>query len=140
MSEENAITGLEGELRSKGISVEDVETGDTVHLTYMTAFPGERVNHQEMGRALNVFVELAEEDRWKPKRVEATVVRTDDDVQGRWHADPEWFEALLSYEMTETEFSTRVLETLDEDVRGEGGDGSASADADGNGGEGGTEA
>lgn len=114
MSDE--ITGLEAELRSNGISVESLDRGDGVELTYMTAFPGEQVNHQEMGRALNTFIDLAEDDRWEPARVEATVVRTDDDVQGTWYAEPAWFEGLLSYELSETEFSTRVLETLDESL------------------------
>jgi hypothetical protein len=110
------ITGVEAELRTNGISVETLARDDPVELTYLTAFPGERVHHMEMGRALNTFISLAEDDRWEPTRVEATVVRFDDDVQGTWHAEPEWFEALLTYRISETEFSTRVLDTLSETV------------------------
>ncbi|MFC4357458.1 hypothetical protein ACFO0N_05775 [Halobium salinum] len=110
------MTGLEAELRSNGISVEALSRGDQVELTYLTAFPGERVHHPEMGRALNTFIDLVEDDRWEPARVEATVVRADDDVQGTWHAEPEWFDALCSYRISETEFSTRVLDTLEESV------------------------
>ncbi len=108
------ITGLEGELRSNGINVESIDRGSTVELTYMTAFPGEQVTHREMGRVLNTFIDLAEADDWEPTRVEATVVRAPGDVQGTWHAEPEWFEQLLSYQISETEFSTKVLETIDE--------------------------
>lgn len=110
------MTGLEAELRSNGISVESLSRDDPVELTYLTAFPGERVHHPEMGRALNTFIELVEDDRWEPVRVEATVVRSDDDVQGTWHAEPEWFEGVCSYRISETEFSTRVLDTLEETV------------------------
>lgn len=104
--------GLAAELRANGIGVERVERGDPVEVTYMTAFPGESVDHGEMGRVLTVFIDLAREGAWTPTRVEATVVRHEDDVQGTWHADPEWFEALLADEMSETAFSTRVLGTL----------------------------
>lgn len=106
------ITGLEAELRANGISVERVDAGDPVALTYMTAFPGDEVHHGEMGRALAVFVDLAREDEWTPVRVEATVVRHADDVLGTWHAEPSWFEALLAGDLSETAFSGRVLDTL----------------------------
>lgn len=108
------LTGLEAELRSNGISVESVSYGDVVDLSYMTAFPGRRVHHKEMGRALTAFIDLLEADRWEPVPVEATVLRADDDVLGTWHAAPEWFEALVSYRISEEEFSARVLETLEE--------------------------
>jgi hypothetical protein len=120
-------TGLEAELRSNGVSVESLSTGDPVELSYLTAFPGEQVHHGEMGRALNTFIDLAEDDRWEPVRVEGTALRAADDVLGTWHADPEWFEALLDYRITETEFSTRVLDTLDESGAS-GGSGSEGSD------------
>lgn len=113
MSEE--ITGLEGELRSNGIHVESLDLGEPVELTYMTAFPGPSVHHQEMGRVLNTFIDAAANDEWDPVRIEATVVRAPGDVQGTWHARGEWFEALADYRISETEFSTRVLDTLEED-------------------------
>lgn len=108
------ISGLEGELRSNGISVESLSKGETVELTYLTAFPGDQVNHQEMGRACNVFIDRADEGEWEPKPVEATVLRADDDVEGTWRIDPEWITGLLEYRLSETEFSTRVLNTLSE--------------------------
>jgi hypothetical protein len=112
----DAITGMEGELRSNGISVESLETGgDIVELTYLTAFPDVRVNHTEMGRALSTFVDLAEAGEWDPVRVEATVLRSDDDVQGRWHAEAEWFRRYLEYELGDEDFSELVLATLTEE-------------------------
>lgn len=109
---------LEDELRSNGIDVEEVSPGDPVELTYMTAFPGDRVHHKEMGRALNTFIDRHEDGRWDPVRVEATVVRAPDDVQGTWHAEPEWFEDLAEYRIGEEEFSARVLDTLSEESAG----------------------
>lgn len=112
MSED--ITGLEGELRSNGISVESIDRGDAVDLSYTTAFPGESVHHKEVGRACNCFIDLYEQDRWDPVPVRATVLRSDDDVQGTWRADPEWFEDLVEYRISEEEFSARVLDSLEE--------------------------
>ena len=108
------IAGLEGELRSNGISVESVSEGETVELTYLTAFPGAEVSHREVGRACNVFIDQADDGDWKPRPVEATVVRADDDVQGTWRVDPEWVTGLLEYRLSETEFSTRVVNTVTE--------------------------
>ncbi|MFA9517608.1 hypothetical protein ACERIT_10390 [Halopenitus sp. H-Gu1] len=105
---------LTEELRSYGISVESLSTDDEVlEMTYMTAFPGETVHHPEIGRACNALIELIEDGRWEPTRVEATVERAPGDVLGRWHVEPAWFEQLVDYELSETEFSTRVLETID---------------------------
>lgn len=112
----DVVDGLEGELRSNGISVEEVEPGETVDLTYLTAFPGARVNHQEMGRACNTFIDLVEADDWSPRRVEATVLRSDDDVLGTWHIEPEWISGLVEYRLSEEDFSERVLDTLEHDT------------------------
>lgn len=108
------LTGVEAELRSNAISVERIELGDPIELTYTTAFPGESVNHGEIGRALTTFIDLFEDDELETRRVEGTVLRSDSDVQGEWHAEAEWFDALAAYRISETEFSTRVLETLEE--------------------------
>jgi hypothetical protein len=53
-------------------------------------------------------------------------VRSPGDVLGTWRAEAEWFEALASYEISETEFSTRVLDTVSHEAEGgdEGDDGS----------------
>ena len=112
MTGDERTTEVEPTLRSYGISVESVGEGDPLDLTYMTAFPGREVHHGEIGRALNALIDRAEADEWDPVRVEATVVRSPGDVLGTWHAEATWFEALIAYEISETEFSTRVLETL----------------------------
>ncbi|MFB6194607.1 MAG: hypothetical protein ABEI80_00410 [Haloplanus sp.] len=110
---------LEEALRNSGIDIYDVDNVDPVELSYITAHPGMDVNHMEMGRALNAFIDMAEDDEWEPTRVEATVLRFEDDVMNTWYAKAEWFEGLLEYRLSETEFSTRVLETLEEDLDGD---------------------
>lgn len=112
MTGDEPTTDVEPALRSYGVSVESIDGDDPLDLTYMTAFPGREVHHGEIGRVLNALIDRAEADAWDPVRVEATVVRSPGDVLGTWHAEAAWFEALNAYEISETEFSTRVLQTL----------------------------
>ncbi|MEF8781101.1 MAG: hypothetical protein V5A46_10520 [Haloferacaceae archaeon] len=122
------ITGLEGELRSNGISVESFEANGTVELTYMTAFPGEELDRGEVGRVCRTFIDLSASDRWDPVRVNATVVRTPGDVMAHWHAEPAWFDGVAGGDLSEVEFSTRVVETItysDSDSPPDGNGGSA---------------
>ena len=112
----DVISGLEGELRSNGINVESLDTaGETVELVYLTAFPDVSVNHQEMGRALSTFVDAVEHGEWNPTRVEATVLRHEEDVQGTWYAEAEWFRQYMAYDIDGEEFSALVIDTLSED-------------------------
>lgn len=104
---------LEAELRSYGISVEHLSVdGDEIDLEYMTAFPADRVHDGEIGRACNTLIDMIEANECEPMCVDATVVRSPEDVLGSWHAEAEWFEQLTNYAISETEFSTRVLETV----------------------------
>ena len=121
MTGDESAAGVEPTLRSYGISVESIDGGEPLEVTYMTAFPGREVHRREVGRALNALLDRAEAGAWSPVRVEVTVVRSPGDVLGTWRADGEWFEALIDDELTETEFSTRVLRTL-EHVEPEGSD------------------
>ncbi len=112
MTGEDPATDVESTLRSYGISVEAIDGGEPLELTYMTAFPGREIHSREIGRALNALIDRAEVEAWDPVRVEATVVRSPGDPLGTWRADAAWFERLIDDELTETEFSTRVLETV----------------------------
>jgi hypothetical protein len=46
------------------------------------------------------------------------VLRSDDDVLGTWHVEPEWIEGLIQYRLSEEDFSERVLDTLEHDTDG----------------------
>jgi len=112
---------IEAELRGNTIDVERVAVDDAVALTYTTAFPAEEANHGEIGRALSAFLDLIEAGELEPIRVEATVERFPGDVQATWHAAADWFEGLGTYRLSETEFSRRVLDTLEHSDGGDGG-------------------
>jgi len=101
MTDDDRTDDVESALRSYGINVERIDGDDPLELTYMTAFP-----------ALNALIDRAEADAWDPVTVDGTVIRSPGDVLGTWRAEAEWFDALIAYEISETEFSTRVLETL----------------------------
>lgn len=121
MTGNERTSDVESALRSYGVNVERIDGGDPLDLTYMTAFPGREVHHAEIGRALNALIDRTEADAWDPVTVDATVIRSPGDILGTWRAEATWFDALSTYEISETEFSTRVLETLthaDEDPRG----------------------
>ncbi|SFR53838.1 hypothetical protein [Halogeometricum limi] len=113
----DAITGVEGDLRSNGISVESLHVdADRVTLSYLTTFPDVHVNHTEMGRVLTTFIDRAEAGEWDPARVEATVLRHENDVQGTWHAEADWLRRYLDYSLSDEDLSELVLSTLDEEV------------------------
>ncbi|WP_418281589.1 hypothetical protein [Halorubrum sp. DTA98] len=112
MTGDESPAGVEPTLRTYGISVEEVDSGEPLDLTYMTAFPGREIHRREIGRALNALIDRAEADVWDPVRVEATVIRSPGDPLGTWTAEGDWFEELIAGDVTETEFSTRVLETV----------------------------
>ena len=127
MTGDERTADVEPALRSYGVSVESIDGTDPLDLTYMTAFPGREIHHGEIGRALNALIDRAEADEWEPVRVEGTVIRSPGDVLGTWHAEADWFEALNSYEISETEFSGRVLETVSHET-GDAPAGAADAD------------
>jgi hypothetical protein len=109
------MVDVEAELRSSGVSIESVESGDPLSVVYLTAHPGREIDQGEIGRTLSGLIDLIEADQWEPVRVEGTVLRAPGDQLGTWYAEAEWFRALLRYEITETEFSTQVLETVNHD-------------------------
>ncbi|GAA0716032.1 hypothetical protein J2744_001824 [Halorubrum trapanicum] len=118
MTGDERTADVEPALRSYGVSVESIDRGDPLELTYMTAFPGRKIHRGEIGRALNALIDRAEADEWDPVRVEGTVVRSPGDVLGTWRVEAEWFEALIGYEISETEFSSRVLDTVTHETEG----------------------
>ncbi|WP_435063207.1 hypothetical protein [Halobaculum sp. EA56] len=122
-------SALARELRNNGIDVADVSvSADRVEVTYTTTLPGAEPDHGEMGTLCTAFIDLVEEGEFEPRRVEATSLRFEDDVQATWHVEGEWFEALDEYRISEEEFSARVLDSVetdpDVDAPAAGGEGS----------------
>lgn len=105
---------MENRLMSHGIYVTDLDRGDeSVEITYETVHGTEGVPHRDIGRVINVLREFREEG-WDPVDVYGTVLNLDSEPLGSWEADADWFHELAADDITETEFSQRVLDTIDE--------------------------
>ncbi|PSP76833.1 hypothetical protein BRC86_00820 [Halobacteriales archaeon QS_3_64_16] len=93
---------------------ENEEGNGTIDIEYESIDAGRigEVPHQEMGRVINVYREVAENSA----DIDALVTDLDDEPVGTWHVESEWLDALDAGELSEVEFSGRVLDTIDHDV------------------------
>ncbi|TYL38676.1 hypothetical protein CV102_09160 [Natronococcus pandeyae] len=124
-SEPPVGVALENRLMSNGIYVTDVawldddpaaddlpRDGTGLTLTYETVSESAAVTSDEVSAVVRTLLSVAEEREWTPGRLEVTSRTTDGALRGRWHVEEEWF-AGLGTELSEIEFSQRVLETVD---------------------------
>lgn len=103
-------------LMGQGVYFESIERSeDRIEIEYETVAPGEGVPHRQIGRVITVFRDAIEEG-WEPTTIEATATDTDGAVRGTWRMDESWLNALERGELSEVEFSERVLDTLDQSV------------------------
>ncbi len=127
---------VESRLTSHGVYVEDftVEGGDYFVSYESIAADDGAIPHQEVGRVLNVLLDLHPGD-WDGTNVEGTVLNLDGEVEGTWHVEDEWLVDLDAYRLTETEFSQKVIGTIEPVGGAEAGgteaDGDGGADSDG---------
>lgn len=106
---------LESRLTSHGVYVQTVEEGEERYqVTYesMAADEGS-VPHREVGRVINVFRDLHSDD-WPGADIEGTVLDLEGEQQGSWHVEAEWLDQLHNGDLTEVEFSQKVIETIEE--------------------------
>ncbi|AEH37128.1 hypothetical protein [Halopiger xanaduensis] len=119
---------LENRLMSHGIYVNEVERladehepdgepiaagdGTDVRLEYETIAEVDVVTSDEVGAVVRTLLEIADEREWTPGQLEVTSLTTDGDLRGRWHVEGEWFDR-LGDDLSELEFSERVLETIE---------------------------
>jgi len=105
---------IENRLMSHGVYVRDMEhAADRLDLTYETVHAEDTVPHTDIGRVINLLREFREEG-WEPVPVHGTATDLEGEALGSWHAEAAWFEELAADEITETEFSQRVLATIEE--------------------------
>jgi len=105
---------IENRLMSHGIYVTDfARDADAVEITYETVHGTEGVPHRDIGRVINVLREFRDEG-WEPADVHGVVKNLDGESLGSWRADAAWFHDLAADDITETEFSQRVLDTIEE--------------------------
>lgn len=108
---------LESRLTNHGCYLQEVAVdGGAYRLTYQSAAADQNgeVPHQQVGDVVNVFRTLFDEEDWPVRAVDATVTDLDDATLGTWRAEAEWFEGLADGDLTEVEFSRRVLAALEE--------------------------
>jgi len=104
---------LDEQLMGLGVYLTDVErSGDRLELTYETVSPGDGVPERQVGQVLQTVWSVRGEDA-DPVSVDATVTDDDGDRRGTWRAEAEWVER-LGDDLTQTEFSQRVLDTVEE--------------------------
>jgi hypothetical protein len=108
---------LESRLTNNGCYLREVAVEDDAYVvTYQSVAADQHgeVPYQQVGDVVNVFRTLFDEADWPVRTVDATVVDLDDDVLGSWRADADWFRGLADGDLTEVEFSRRVVASLEE--------------------------
>ncbi|MES3518339.1 MAG: hypothetical protein PPP58_11825 [Natronomonas sp.] len=111
---------VESRLTSHGVYVDTVaetEAGYRVEYESISADKGV-VPHREVGRVINVFLDLHDDD-WRGAELEGVATDLDGNEQGRWHVEQEWLAALQEEELTETEFSEKVIDSIETVDQGE---------------------
>lgn len=109
------VEQFEARLTSHGVYVTSLDRGENgIDLEYESIDAGQidEVPHQEIGRVINVYREMTDE----PTDINALVADLDGESIGTWRADGEWLDRLADDDLSEVEFSGRVLETIDHDV------------------------
>ena len=107
------VDQLEARLTSHGVYVTDAELdGETVALVYESINADETggVPHREAGRVINVVRDLLDAET---VGIEATVTDLDGETRGTWRMDPDWLDALESGDLSEVEFSGKVIESIE---------------------------
>ncbi|WP_331233090.1 hypothetical protein [Natronorarus salvus] len=115
--EDEVIEQVGYRLMSQGVYFQSVEErGGELRIEYETVAPGEGIPRQQMGRVINTFRDAIEEG-WEPTGLHVAVYDTDGEFRGRWGMEAEWLRSLEAEELTEVEFSRRVLSTVSFDER-----------------------
>ncbi|GAA0223212.1 hypothetical protein ACFFQF_08735 [Haladaptatus pallidirubidus] len=104
---------LEARLMSHGVYVTSLDTdGERIEIEYESIKAGNTgaVPHREVGRVINVVRDLTE----SPRGVRGEVTDLDGEQVGNWRAKAEWLRELENGELSEVDFSERVIETITE--------------------------
>ncbi|MFP9192201.1 hypothetical protein [Natronosalvus vescus] len=114
MSQENPIeVTLENRLMSQGVYIEAYEsTEGGTRIEYEMVHDAPGVTTHEVSIVVRTVLTIVEErPEWEPGRLEAVSTTTDGAIRGTWFVDASWFEQ-LGTELSEVEFSQRVLDTV----------------------------
>jgi hypothetical protein len=116
MSNDDFKFQIEARLTSHGVYVDEIDDTDSGYdITYESVSVDSDgiVPHREIGRVINVFRDLHDND-WSGEPIEATVTNLDGVPLGRWHVEQEWFDELHNGDLTEVDFSEKVIETVEQ--------------------------
>lgn len=116
---------LESRLMSDGIYVTDVDlpaasasAGDEHDGSYEVRYESVAtvengvIPHREVGTVINMFRELHEDD-WRGADIDAVVLDLEGNELGRWHVEQSWLAALADGELSEVEFSAKVIDSIE---------------------------
>lgn len=115
MSDNDFTFQIESRLTSHGVYVDEiseVDGGYEISYESISADSDDTVPHREIGRVINVFRDLHDSD-WSGAAIDATVTDLDGEPQGSWHVEQEWFDDLHNGDLTEIDFSGRVIDTIE---------------------------
>ncbi|WP_049969247.1 hypothetical protein [Haladaptatus cibarius] len=105
---------LEARLMSHGVYVTSLNADEErIEIEYESIKAGNTsvIPHQEVGRVINVVRDLVE----KRRDVRGEVTDLDGERVGTWRAKAEWFRELEEDELSEVDFSGRVIESIHEE-------------------------
>ena len=115
MDEDELAEEIESRLMNKGAYVDEFEhraDDETYAVTYKSVSVDQgTLSHREIGQVINVFRDLHDDD-WTGANIEATITDLDETVRAYWYVDAEWFDELHNGDLSQTEFSQRVLDTV----------------------------
>lgn len=115
--DEDRRFALESRLTNNGCYLQSIAVEDDAYaVTYQSVAADQHgeVPHQQVGDVVNVFRELFDDEEWPVRSVDASVTNLDDERMGTWRARADWFDALDTGDLTEVEFSRRLVASLEQ--------------------------
>ena len=106
---------VEARLTSHGVYVDTVtEDAGGYEVTYESISADNEgvVPRREVGRVINVFRDLHDED-WTGADIRGVVTDLDGNVRGTWEVAQEWLDELHNGQLTELEFSGKVIDSIE---------------------------
>lgn len=110
---DDPVMQLQQRLTSHGVYVDSVEREEGFSLTYESIGAEGTVPPREVGRVVNVFRDVFGED-WSGERIEGEVYDLDGEYLGSWTVRREWIEGLSNGDLSEVEFSRKVVDSIEE--------------------------
>lgn len=113
LSDEESLQAIETVIESYDITVESVEReGDTIQLSYSSTQTTQRGIAEEMGYVSGAYAGAVAEGE-SADRMEVEVYTVTGELAGTFHVERKWAVQYNNDEISNTEFSQRILQTLE---------------------------